>query len=265
MAKKFPVKILYEKYHTRAGACQVGINNAEGDFVAFTDADCIPEITWLESLKREFEEGIVGVGGGIINIGEGIWERSINLISGTFLGSANSIQGRLFKRRRYVNSISGCNSMYKKCDILGVGGFEIGLSTAEDTALNRKMLRIGKLVYTPNAIVSHDHKRGLKKFAKRMYQYGYGRASAQLWDIQIVPPILVVLLFISLIFTLNIFLLMIGIYIIMIVAMASKFAISERNLAYLFSVPVAYITEHCSYTIGFWRGLLACIMRREVL
>ena len=255
-AKNFPVRIFYEDYHTRAGACQIGVKNSEGFFIAFTDADCIPEINWLENLLKEFDENIVGVGGGIINIGEGIWETSINLISGTFLGSANSVQGRFFKDKRYVSSISGCNSMYRKDDILGVGGFDAKLSTAEDTELNRKILRLGKLLYTPNAIILHNPKRGLKEFAKRMHQYGYGRAKGRLWDLQVVPPILVLLLLMSLVFTSWIFLGMIGIYAIMLGAMGVMFTIRERDLKFLVSVPIVYITEHGMYTIGFWRGLL---------
>ena len=63
-ARKFPVRILYEDYHTRAGACQIGVENANGDYIAFTDADCIPEKNWLENLAKEFDNGIIGVGGG---------------------------------------------------------------------------------------------------------------------------------------------------------------------------------------------------------
>lgn len=62
-ARKFSVNILYEDYHTRAGACQIGVENAKGEYVAFTDADCIPERDWLENLVKEFDEGIVGVDG----------------------------------------------------------------------------------------------------------------------------------------------------------------------------------------------------------
>ena len=40
-ARKFPVKVFYEDYHTRAGACQIGVENANGDFIAFTDADFV--------------------------------------------------------------------------------------------------------------------------------------------------------------------------------------------------------------------------------
>ena len=254
--RKFPVKILYEDYHTRAGACQIGVENAKGEYVAFTDADCIPEKDWLENLVKEFDEDIVGVGGGIKNIGEGLWEKSINLISGTFLGSANSVQGQLFTDKRYVKSISGCNSMYHKEDILKIGGFDVRLSTAEDTELNRKLLRAGKLLYTPNAVILHNHQRGLKDFAKRMYQYGYGRAKSRLWDLQVIPPILVLLLLASLIFTPWIFLGMVEIYAVMLVAMGIKFMIYERSFKYFVSVPIIYVIEHGLYTIGFWRGML---------
>lgn len=257
VAEKFPVMILYEDYHTRAGACQVGVENANGEFISFTDADCIPKTNWLESLLNEFDEGIVGVGGGIVNIGEGIWADSINLISGTFLGSANSVQGRFFKDKRFVKSISGCNNMYRKIDILKVGGFNLRLSTAEDTELNSRMLKLGKLVYTPNAVVLHNHKRGLGKFAKRMYQYGYGRAISGLWDLQVIPPILAFLFVIYLIITPWFFLSMLVLYIVMIGFMAIKFSISKMNLVYLISVPAVYIIEHMSYILGFWRGFLA--------
>lgn len=76
-SREFSVKVFYEEYHTRAGACQIGVKNAEGEFVAFTDADCIPKKNWLEDIVKEFDEGIVGVGCGIKNIGEGLWEKSI--------------------------------------------------------------------------------------------------------------------------------------------------------------------------------------------
>jgi cellulose synthase/poly-beta-1,6-N-acetylglucosamine synthase-like glycosyltransferase len=119
---------VYEDHGTVGGARQVGVEHARGDYVAFTDADCIPRKDWLENLVREFDDGIVGVGGGIRNIGKGLWEESIALALDTFLGSANSVQDRVLKGKRIVRSISGCNSMYRKMDILKVGGFDVHLS-----------------------------------------------------------------------------------------------------------------------------------------
>ena len=64
VASKLPVTIIYENYGTVGGARQVGVEHARGEYVAFTDADCIPRKDWLENLVREFDDGIVGVGGG---------------------------------------------------------------------------------------------------------------------------------------------------------------------------------------------------------
>ena len=49
-AGSYPVKILYEDYHNRAGGCQVGVESAQGEYVAFTDGDCIPDKYWLANL-----------------------------------------------------------------------------------------------------------------------------------------------------------------------------------------------------------------------
>lgn len=255
-AQKYPVLIFYENYHTRAGANQIGIENANGDFIAFTDADCIPEKDWLENLMKEFREGIVGVGGGIINLGDGLWEKSINLAVGTFLGSANSVQGRFFKEKRYVRSISGCNSMYRKLDLLRVGGFDVTLGTAEDTELNSKLLKIGKLLYTPASIIHHNHNRGLKDFAKRMHQYGYGRAKSKLFDIQIIPPIFIVILLASIVITPLIFIAFVALYLVILLISGLYFFIRQKDPRYILTVPLILLIEHCCFTVGFWRGVL---------
>jgi len=255
-AQTYPVNIFYEDYHTRAGANQIGIQNAVGDYIAFTDADCIPKSDWLEKLIGEFNDDIVGVGGGVVNIGNSFWERSINLAVSTFLGSANSVQGRLFKEKCYVNSISGCNSLYRKRDLVSVGGFDVRLGTAEDTELNRRLLKIGKLLYTPNAIIFHNHNRGVKDFAKRMHQYGYGRAKSRLWDLQVVPPIAIVVLVMSLLLTPWLFVGLLGTYIFLIGLTGMKYALRERNIKFLISMPAIFVIEHGYYTLGFWKGIL---------
>ena len=255
-ANKFPVKILYEDHHTRAGACQVGIDNANGDLIAFTDADCIPRENWLEKLVEELKENIVGVGGGIVNTGNGLWEISINLAMDSFLGSANSVQGRLFKNKRYVNSISGCNCIYRKIDLFKVGGFTVSLTTAEDTDVNNKLLAIGKLIYTPDAIILHNHSRGLRAFAKRMYQYGYGRAMSRLWDLQVIPSIVILLLLLTLILTNRIFIFSIITYLVLITLTSLIISIKAKNFKYFFPVSLVFIIEHIMYTIGFWKGFV---------
>jgi glycosyltransferase involved in cell wall biosynthesis len=255
-SKKYPVRVFYENYHTRAGACQVGVENAVGEFIAFTDADCTVKNNWLENLIKGFDDDIVGVGGGIQNIGTGIWKESISLAVGTFLGSAFSVQGRLYKDKRYVQSISGCNSIYRKKDLLNIGGFDVNLPTAEDTELNNRLLKNGKLLYVPDTIVLHNHNRGLKEFAKRMQQYGCGRIKSRLWDVQVLPPFFFFFLTLSLIFTRLLFLFMVSIYFALLIFMGTKFTIQMRKISYLYSIPIVYIIIHGAYMIGVGKGIL---------
>ena len=254
-AKKFPVRLFFQDYGACGAARQIGLENAEGEYLAFTDADCVPGRGWLHNLATQFEAGIVGVGGGIENVGEGSWIQSINLAQNAFLGGGSSIQTRLFSEKRFVKSISACNSLYRKKDLVEVGGFNIHLSGADETELNRRLTKLkkGKLLYVPSAVVVHDHGRSLKEFAKNMYHYGRWRRECGVWDLPIIPPLLAPLLLLSLIFTRWILLSFLGLYLIAIMAMGFQFAVQKKDIRYFFSIPIVYLVEHSCYVLGFWK------------
>lgn len=250
-ARKFPVKILYEDYHNRAGACQIGTQNAEGEYIAFTDADCIPDREWLANLTKELNDGIVGVGGRYEDIGEGLWTRSINFTFRTPLSGAKS---RWTGRKVIKNlSVCGANGMCRREDILRVGGFNVTLSGAEDLELSSRLAKLGALVYTPNALVLHNHDRGLKDFAKQTYRYGGWRRESRLWDLQVVVPLIAPLLLVSLIFTPWLCLGALALYAVAIIMMGVKIATQESKPIYLVSIPVAYTVQHLFYIVGFWK------------
>ena len=255
-ARQFPVKIIYEYYDTVGGARQVGVENAEAEYIAFTDADCIPERNWLENLVMGFDEGIVGVGGGTKNIGKGLWENSNALALDSFLGSANSVQDRVFKERRFVRSISGCNSMYRKEDMIKVGGFDESLSINEETELNRRLAKLGMLLYTPDAIVLHNQNRNMRDFAKRNYLFGYSRGKNRLWDLQVIPPIIGLITLVLLFVSWKAFLVMIFLYAVVLLCFNLKIFMKVRKSLYLVSIPIVFVIEHVSYTVGFWIGVM---------
>lgn len=257
-ARKFPVKVIYEDYGTVGGARQLGVENAGGESVAFTDADCIPERNWLENLVKEFDEGIVGVGGGTKNIGKGLWEKTIALALDSFLGSANSVQDRVFKEKRFVKSISGCNSMYRKEDLKNIGGFNVALSINEETELNKRLTELGKLLYTPNAIVLHNQNRNMRDFAKRNYLFGYSRGKNRLWDLQVIPPIIGLITLVLLFVSLKAFLFLLLLYAFVLLCFDFEIFIKVRKALYLVSIPIVFIIEHVSYTGGFWIGVMKC-------
>lgn len=256
LAKKYGTRVFFEEYRTRAGACQVGVENTTADLVAFTDADCVPEPRWLETLASNLAPGVAGVGGRIENKGDTFLQRSVDAALDTAVGSANSVQGRPFAEPRFVKSISGCNSLYRRSDLLDGGGFDTSLVTTEDTELNRRMLRRGKLLYVPSAVVEHRHERGLRAFARRMFQYGYGRGQSLL----VGPPLFVSVGAVGLL-ALTLLrpwagLLLMALYGALLLVTAAVSAARKHDARYLASVPAVLVIEHVCYVAGFWHGIL---------
>jgi glycosyltransferase involved in cell wall biosynthesis len=254
----FPVKILIQNFGRIGAARQMGLENSSGEYVAFTDSDCIPCKDWLRELFHAFDQGVAGVGGAIKNIGDGLWINSINLTQDTFIGGGRSIQARLYKNKTYVKSISGCNAMYRRKDLIDIGGFNIYLTGADETELNHRLVKLkkGKLLYIPEALILHDHRRNLGRFAVNMYRYGGWRKECGVWDLPAIPAMASPFVFLILIFSPWAAVSLLLLYFMTIFAMGGKFSIRERNIKYLFSIPLVYLVQHTCYTIGFWKEMI---------
>ena len=64
IAESLGAKVLINKDRTAATGRNLGIANASGDIIAFTDGDCKVDVHWIESLLKEFEDcNVDGVGG----------------------------------------------------------------------------------------------------------------------------------------------------------------------------------------------------------
>lgn len=257
VARAHGATVLYEDQGTRAAACQIGVEHARGDLVAFTDADCVPDADWLQVLAEEIarprERRLAGVGCTIVNVGDKPWERAINASQTTLLGSGNSVQGREFAGERHVVSISGCHSMYRREDLLRVGGFRADLKTCEDTELNLRLRRqVGPLLYTPRTRVLHDHKRGLRLFVKRMRQYGAGRAQARLFGVPVLLPLSVPVGIVLLALAPLVALALAAVYLGSILATGATLALRHREPGMAHRVPAVLALQHAAYCVGFW-------------
>jgi len=137
-------------------------------------ADCIPPKRLARNLVCEFDDGIVGVGGGIKNVGNGPSGRSPSLFAlDTFLGGANSVQDQgCFRRSRFVRSISGWQQYLPEEGYHRGGGFDVRLSINEDTELNSRLQQLARSSTRRTAIVHHHQERGLEEFVRRMHFFG---------------------------------------------------------------------------------------------
>ena len=50
IARKYGCRVVYESVGTIGGARNIGVQNSNGEFIVFTDADCVAERDWLKNL-----------------------------------------------------------------------------------------------------------------------------------------------------------------------------------------------------------------------
>ena len=158
-------------------ARNIGLKEASGEYVAFTDADCVVDKEWLSELLKGFiAEDVAGVGGSQDTPDDATeFERKFHF----FLLSMHFICEYIKKRDKIelVNHVASCNAMYKREVIEEVGGFDERLWPGEDVDLDYKIRHRGyKMAYNPKAIVAHHRPKNLKSFFNMMKRYGWAQA-----------------------------------------------------------------------------------------
>lgn len=169
IAEGFPVHYIRQENRGPAAARNRGAAEATGSFVAFTDADCVPEPDWIAQLLAVFAEGVVAVGGtyGIANP-ESTLARMIH----------EEIVLRHASYGADVDFLGSFNVMYDREAFRTAGGFDETFSraSAEDNDLSYRLLDAGgKLRFAPHAIVKHFHPTRLGPYLRTQARHGFWR------------------------------------------------------------------------------------------
>lgn len=154
-------------------ARNTGIESARGEFVAFTDGDCLVDEHWLQDLEKGFTGPLIaGVGGDQkspeddTEVGKRIQRflKTIGFVTGYIKTDA---------AMKATEHNPSCNSMYRKAVLKQVGGFDEALWPGEDVELDLKITTLGHtLIYNPHAVVSHYRPRNYADFGRMMLRYG---------------------------------------------------------------------------------------------
>lgn len=65
VAKNYDVEIIQQENSGPATARDTGVSESQGDYLFFTDSDCLVPENWIDAMLENFEDKIGIVGGGL--------------------------------------------------------------------------------------------------------------------------------------------------------------------------------------------------------
>lgn len=159
-------------------ARNMAVEFARGEFIAFTDADCIVDKDWLEKLIEGFNSAPEAAGcGGRQDLPADAtdFQKKVFLLMNK-IGFVTDYMRRGENKIIAVSHNASCCVMYKKDIFLKAGGFLNDFWPGEDVELDYKLKKAGcKLVFNPKAVVYHYRVDSQKNFLKMMDRYGWAQ------------------------------------------------------------------------------------------
>lgn len=180
IAKRFGAKIFKNPLKIRGAGCKIGVEKAKGNFIAFTDADCVVPANWLKDLLSPLTDPKVASVGGpnVTPKDDSQFAKAVGEVI-NLLTKPGSRYGLFTNKIAETYHNPGCNVLYKKEPILKVGNFNPKLLTCEDEELDFRLRQKGyKLLFTPKVVVDHYRRPTYKKIFVQFYRFAIGRAQA---------------------------------------------------------------------------------------
>jgi cellulose synthase/poly-beta-1,6-N-acetylglucosamine synthase-like glycosyltransferase len=147
-------ELLWEPHYFSYAARNLGVTNATGDIIAFTDSDTIPDVDWLRH------------GVGAISAGADLVAGQIDLKFSSSKLTPAACYEKLFAFDQEKNASSGysttANLFARSSLFTAVGLFDEHAHTGADFAWTSKAVASGaRLVYEPAAVVSHPTRESM--------------------------------------------------------------------------------------------------------
>ena len=153
-----------------ASARNLGLNQARGEIVLFTDDDCEPVEDWIDRMLVPFQrEEIVGVKGAYLTRQQALVPRFVQL---EFEDKYDRMA-----QDEYIDFIDTYCAGYRKSILIENNGFDttFPVASTEDQELSFRLARQGhKMLFEPRAKVYHlKHPRDLGEYWRKKFNIGY--------------------------------------------------------------------------------------------
>jgi GT2 family glycosyltransferase len=142
----------------------VGVREAKGDIIVFTDAACRPQPGWLERLVAPLEaDESVTAGGHLGGSGEKQYEISVDHVDDVI----------------YLREAPTLNFAFRREVFDAVGEFDESFAYGSDVDFTWRITDLGyRIRYVPDAVIQHDFGTSRRQ---RRRSYVYGKARARLY------------------------------------------------------------------------------------
>ncbi|VAX32146.1 hypothetical protein MNBD_NITROSPIRAE03-1262 [hydrothermal vent metagenome] len=252
-------------------AMNLGIQQAQGEYIIRTDVRCIHPKTYLKDLIKLSEKtGADNVGGVLIPIGETYTQKSIAAAykspvalggalrdRGDFVGETDAVYGGCFRRER----------------LLDVGMYDETMVRNQDDELSFRLRKSGgKVLQSGNIRVKYFPRRHFKQLFKQFLQYGYWKVSvlkkhpAQASWRHYAPAMLVsgfsgmLLATLFNIHLLPVLLLYTGGYLLSVSAESLRLTYKKRDIELWPGVVTAIVVIHTGFGLGFIAGIVSRLL-----
>jgi GT2 family glycosyltransferase len=162
--KEFEKKIKLEQL---GGNPPIAYNHAlkkiDTEFVALTDGDCIVKKDWLKILISGFKSKDILAVGGFCKTPKNL--NNLQKIIGI------ELEDRFRHFSEYVPRLPTMN-LCIRTEIAKKLKFDERLDVAYDTDFGYRLTKIGRMRYTPKAIIYHYHRTSWRGFFKQQFTYG---------------------------------------------------------------------------------------------
>ena len=171
IARSFPkVRVIDTPNQGLSAARNVGLAEATGEIVAYTDADTRVDRDWLTHLVQPFLTSDVVASGGP------------NVVPpddppvAQCIARAPGGPTHVLLVDRIAEPVPGCNMAFRRDALLAIGGFNpIYLRAGDDVDVCwRLQARGGKIGFASAALVWHHHRASIKAYWKQQLGYGEG-------------------------------------------------------------------------------------------
>jgi GT2 family glycosyltransferase len=172
IARRFPVRLISRDRLGLSGARNVGLEHAEGEFVAYIDADAKADPDWLTYLALALEvPGTAGAGGP-----NPVPPDDPPVAQCVARAPGGPIHVLLDDER--AEHVPGCNMAFWRECLLEIGGFDpIYRAAGDDVDVCWKLLDRGyDIRFHASALVWHRRRESVRAFWRQ--QLGYGKAEA---------------------------------------------------------------------------------------